>query len=83
MDHELGLQKSDDSPGATEHGPWLKLRGLPVGHFLATHHPRINVNRKNDKDMELMRTSKRRLGGVSWSDKCRELHEAAAFQLSL
>lgn len=41
------------------------------------------MNGKDNENLELMRTSERRLGRVAWVDESRKLYEAAAFLLSV
>ena len=83
MKHHIVIQKTGNSAYAADRCVSLELGASPVGYLLAAHHPRIHMNRKDNENLELMRTSERRLGRVAWVDESRELHETAAFLLSV
>ena len=83
MKHHIVTQKTGNSACAADRCVSLELGASPVSHLLAAHHPRIHMNGKDDENLELMRTSERRLGRVAWVDESRELHETAAFLLSV
>jgi len=63
------IEKTGDSACTVERSVGLKLGILPFGHLLAARHPRVDVNREDDKDLELVRSSEGRLGWVPWGDK--------------
>jgi len=81
--HHIVTEKTGNSACAADRRVNLELGASPVSHLLASRHPRIHMNGKDDENLELMRTSERRLGRVAWVDESRELHETAAFLLSV
>ena len=83
MKHHIVTEKTGNSARAADRRVSLELGASPVSHLLAAHHPRIHMNGKDDEDLELMRTSERRLGRVAWVDEGRELYKAAALLLSV
>lgn len=83
MKHHIVIEETNNSACAANRCVSLELCVRPVSHLLATHHPRIHMNGKDNENLELMRTSERRLGRVAWVDESRKLYEAAAFLLSV
>jgi hypothetical protein len=54
VDHDTVIEKADDSACTVESSVVLKLGSLPFGHLLATHHPRVHVDREDYEDLELV-----------------------------
>jgi hypothetical protein len=79
--HYIVVKKTDNLASAVDRCIRLKLRVRPVCHLLAACHPRVDVDREDDEDLELMGASERRLERISWIDKGRELYETATFSL--
>lgn len=63
------VEKTGDSACAVEHSVGLKLGSLSFGHLLTARHPWVDVNREDDKDLKMVRSSERRLSRVPWGDK--------------
>jgi hypothetical protein len=69
VDHDLVIEKTGDSACTVERSVRLKLGILSFGHLLAARHPWVDMNREDDKDLKLVRSSERGLGWVPWGDK--------------
>jgi hypothetical protein len=81
VDHDLVVEKANNSPCAVERDVGLELSGLSFSHFFATWHPRIDMNREEDKGLKLVWTSKRWLSWVAGADKSGQLYETATLSL--
>jgi hypothetical protein len=70
-------------PGAGQQNIALELGVSPLGHLLAKRRPRIRADREDDKDLEGMEASVRRLVRISGGKECGQLDEAAALELDI
>lgn len=61
----------------------LELGVSPLGYLLAKRGPRIRADGEDDKDLEGVEASVRRLIRISRGEKCGQLDEAAALELDI
>jgi hypothetical protein len=54
VDNNVMVEKADDSACTVECSVRLELGILPFSHLLATHHPRVHVDREDYEDLELV-----------------------------
>jgi hypothetical protein len=61
VDHDVMVEKADYSACTVEGSVGLELGIFPFGHLLATHHLCVDVDREDNEDLELVRSSERGL----------------------
>jgi hypothetical protein len=81
--HQSVVQKTGYLAGTREGGAGLKLRILPIHHLFAKDGPGIDMDWKNDEDLEGMEAPERGVRGISRGYKGRELNKATASHLHI
>jgi hypothetical protein len=69
VDHDVMVEKADYSARAVEDSVGLELGILRFSHLLATRHPWVHVNRKDNEGLEFVWYSERRLRCIPWRDE--------------